>query len=89
MCELRILKFLSSVKFALVKALLLNADLNRAPKYFQIKPYAPVVAIFLVKFHLFHKRNIVSAVDLRPAGKPRTKAVNAVFKAKSVCAYLA
>ena len=45
---------------------------------------APFVAVFFVKFHFLHKRNIVTAVDLCPTGKSRSETINAVFKSKSV-----
>ena len=71
-----------------MKAFLLNTYAHRFQKYSEIEPKAPVIAVFFIIFHLFHKRNTVSAFNLSKTGKTRSEAVNAVFKAQAVCPYL-
>ena len=80
---------LSAVEDPFVESLLLNADLNGFQKDLYIQFNAPVIAVFLIIFHFFHKGNTVSPLDLRQPGKPRPKPVNPVFQAQTVCPDLA
>ena len=54
---------------ALVEPLLLNHCAHGAQQNDQVQFQAPVVAVFLVQFHLAQQRNAVTPVDLGPAGE--------------------
>lgn len=56
-----------------MEPLLLNHCANRAQQNDQVQFQAPVVAVFLVQFHLAQQGNTVTPVDLGPAGEPGRK----------------